>query len=168
MSESLKDVKTIPTDGRTFFEIQRELQASVLDDGEAVICPCCDQHAMVCKRKITDTMARQLKRIAERGTMEAKEIQQGVNGRERMYSLLRFWGLLAAGEKHQWSATALGREFVDGGTCVPKYVYIYNNEAVSNSEELVTFEECLDAPFDLPEVFSTTAKDLSDALPVSS
>jgi hypothetical protein len=87
-----------------------------LMEGKAVICPCCDQHAMICKRKITDAMARQLKRMSLfNRPMSSKEIQTSTSGRERMYSLLRFWDLVEKTEESDsWSLHQEGTPFCGG------------------------------------------------------
>lgn len=166
MSVSLKTAIKIDTAGYSFNDVCIVLRA-LLKKGKAVICPCCDQHAMVCKRRITVTMAYQLRRIIDNGgEMETHEIQQDTDGRQRMYSLLRHWGLIESPEPRHWMVTPLGLDFVEGKVTVPKYAFIYNNEAIAHSEEQVTFKECLETPFSLPEVFSTGEHEIKGAVDV--
>lgn len=159
MSKSVKDVQSINPNGKSAAEVHNELHA-LLKAGEAVICPCCGQHAYVNSRKITSTMADQLLRMYVHGPMDSKTLQASTNGCERMYSLLRHWGLAEKvpddDERDVWQITQAGMAFVQGFTRAAKYAYVYNNKCVGKSEDTVSFLEAKKSGFDLPEVFSTS------------
>ncbi len=126
--------------------------------GVALICPCCAQHAFLNSRKITSTMARQLRYLAENGATDSKDLQQSTSGAERLYALLRFWGLIdkVGDEGDVWNITPAGLAFVEGRITVAKYAFVYNNRCLKLSQEQVTFAQASKAKFSLPEVFATS------------
>lgn len=163
MSVSLKAVDTVTTTEWDMFDDVRAKFKARLRDGKALICPCCDTHAMIAKHKVTPTMAHQLTMLGNNGPMTHHELQLGNNGRWRLYSLLRFWGLVGKNEMGEWYLTDCGRQFVAGKVRIPKHVFIYDNKAIGFSDEQRTFSECYEE-FRLEEVFSATGTEIKHAI----
>lgn len=163
MSRSLKPVLTVSAAGRPFDNVRDEFTGLVMT-GEAVICPCCDRHNMICKRKITSTMAKQLYAMRQEAWRYhfSKELQKEVGGEWRMYSLLRFWSFVEAGKDGGlWRITKSGIAFVDGRIDAPRCALVLNDRCIGFvPDQRITFKEASKDEFDLPEVFSVTVEDL--------
>lgn len=138
----------------TLREARRNLKAH-FDAGKAATCPCCGQTVKRYPRKITSTMARQLARLyrAYPRSLTSTELQDNVDGGNRMYSMLRHWQMVEETELG-WRITRRGINFVDGLISTPKFAFVYNNKLVGFSEERVRFEDCVDAHFDMAELRS--------------
>lgn len=147
--------------GKTFDSVRHEVHSEI-DNGKRFYCPTCDQHAGMSKRKITPEMASQLIRLWKNmGTISSKDLQTSVNGKSRMYSLLRHWGLIESPEPELWQITRKGREFCEGNVKVAKYAFVYNDAVRFFSGEEVTLQQCAKSVFNLQEVFETEGiKDL--------
>lgn len=168
MSRALKSTITIDVAERPFEAVAEQFTTAVMA-GDAVICPCCKRHNMICKRKITSAMAYQLQRMrTEHGRVfEGKELLYGQGGEWRMYSLLRFWGFIQREEEGAlWRITAEGIKFVDGEIDAPHCALILNDHCIGFiADDRVTFKAALGDDFDLPEVFSVGAKDIEQREP---
>ena len=133
----------------------REAVQTVIQAGQSIYCPCCDQHVYANSRRITATMARQLTHLMD-GPLDSKSLQTSTHGGERQYSLLRHWGLIEKmADSDTWRITQRGREFRLGLITVPKYAYVYNNTCRGVSDEQVTFAQASKTPFVMEEVFET-------------
>ena len=150
-----------------------ELTNEELEKG--VKCPCCNQFSKIYKRQITSSMAWALiliyKYFKKNPESEWVHIQNYLKGlpipapvMSGDISKLRFWGLLfpKVGVREDksdrvglYKITDRGKEFVENKIYVPKYVSIYNNEALKHSQSKVNIKEALKNKFNYEELMKT-------------
>ncbi len=138
-----------------------------------IMCPVCDQHCKLYKRKLNSGMVRALIQLA---TVQAKFDPVGVKIwvdaaklqlRGGDYGKLRWWGLVEhrklrkdekdSGEKKdsgKWRVTQLGLQFLSGEVEVPRYAFIYNNRASMMSVETTNAPSALGDKFHFGELMS--------------
>jgi len=136
--------------------IQKALEA-----GGSIYCPCCGQLIVVAKRRIHNEPARfliKLVKIAERHPEKewfhvrevlAKTCERGSTPKASTdAAYLIKWGLLEKNRKKgEYRPTAKGRDFVYGRVRVPVFCYVFNNQEMGFSEELISIQDALDEMF---------------------
>lgn len=156
----------------TLEHARADLQAK-LNGG--LTCPCCDQFAKVYKRKLNSCMAQALIHIYQFFEVVGKEDPDAyvhvpaflvrtmgtasIAGGD--VTKLRYWGLLEArpearadGSARQgfYRITERGKAFVRNEVRVPSHVYLYNQECLRFSDELILITEALQEDFDYGEL----------------
>ena len=132
-----------------------------LSDG--VVCPCCGQLAKLYRRKIYAAPARALislyhKNIVSPDYYHITALDVDLGGSD--FSKLKYWGLIEKApnddpEKHSsglWMITPKGEGYVRDHISVPKYCYVFNNEAFGFSEEKQGIRDALGEKFDYNEL----------------
>ena len=138
-------------------------------------CPLCGQYVKIYPRTINAAMAKVLillvrhyKRYPHSRPVHIDSFLSKVCGANRPtgnnHSLLVHWGLLLkvgtlvsrAGKKRDgyYRPTDLGKQFVAGLKSVPKYVYMYNNARVGESDESISVDSALRGKFSRDELLS--------------
>lgn len=125
--------------------------------GILIDCPVCTQSVKKYPRRLTGLMVEQLQFMAASGSwVHSHEIAnstphvKAASGATRTFSLMRHWGLIESGENHHWRITRIGRDFLIGATSVPKYVFLFNDAKVSESDECIMVDE-VRGRFDMAE-----------------
>lgn len=129
-----------------------------LMSGKTSTCPACEQTVKLYKRKITRTMASQLRSLYDRGPMTPKELYKAVPGGEQLQvNKLHHWGLLILSTKTEdgkYQVTEKGRQFVRGEIAVAKILFVYNDKVEGEGGGTVTFDDCFGEEFDKPEALN--------------
>lgn len=128
---------------------------------EGVKCPCCGQYVRLYRHRLNSQMAKALVQMyyLDQAGEEYIHVLQELKPSNRMYSLMRFWGLIEpAGNcdnskksSGYWKITQAGKDFVCGGE-VPRYVYLYDNQKYGESEEMTTIRQAFGKRFDYQEL----------------
>lgn len=152
---------------KTVEEARKEMDDLLLD-GESVICPVCDQHAKIYKRRVNSSMARGLISMflafgTDFGYLQDVRRQHGESD-NREESKLRFWELVEedprrrddGGRAGYWRVTDKGVAWLDREITIPKYVLLYNNEMIDYRDPQVTIDDCLGKNFRLDELMAAT------------
>ena len=131
-------------------------------------CPCCAQWAQVYKRTITGQMARWLiwltveyraQRIGRKG--EWVDVRKSpVRGGD--YAKLRYWGLVerpanldpSKRSAGLWRPTRDAYSFVLGNLRVAKHCYVFDEQALSKGQQMITIIEALGKKFNYAELMS--------------
>lgn len=138
-----------------------------------VMCPVCDQHCRLYKRKLNSGMVRALIQLA---TVQAKFDNIGVNiwvdasklqFRGGDYGKLRWWELVEhrklrkdekdSAEKKdsgKWRVTQKGLQFLTGEVRVARYIFIYNNNVSMFSAETTDAQAALGDKFNFGELMN--------------
>ena len=167
--------KTGPSDGSGKDESLHDAKRFVADHiREGVICPCCQQHAKLYKRRLNATKAALLLSLCSvhvrQEAIEWTHVSdipwKGTDARGAGGELakLELWGLIERKPKDptntksrcsgMWRATKKGIEFALRRLTVPKYVYTYNACAEAFSTVQVTIDEALDKKFNYAELMA--------------
>lgn len=145
----------------------REEVMKRIADGEQVRCPVCDQNCKMYKRKLNAMQAVFLCWLVRRWVANGggwidvpKEYPRKIGGE---YGKLAHWKLAELKTNDDdpskrtsglWRPTQKGIDFASETITVPKYVFLYNNELHSVSEEHTTIRESLGEKFDYSELMS--------------
>lgn len=133
---------------------------------EGVKCPCCGQFAKVYRRRIYDTMARNLlrlyKHVQGRVHREA-HVRDFIPGHPGDFAKLAHWGLICQspvfdGDKKRsgfWSLTNRGQAFAERQAVINKYALIYNGERLKLEGTYVDIVDCLGKKFSYEEVMAS-------------
>jgi len=157
---------------RTLIEAKAWLDERI-EDG--VICPCCDQHAQVYKRKLNSAMACVLLLINRHKGGEWIHVPSYINAKVRSpavaaairgdWAKLKHWGLITEliGERPDGSTrvgyymiTRNGRLFAQNKLRVPRHIWLYNGSAITSRKdtETVSITEALGDKFDYSELMN--------------
>jgi hypothetical protein len=140
-------------------EEARDQLYSLVADGEAVRCPCCDQTAKLYKRKIHSTMARTLILMYKtHGTSYGHMPSLDINTHEG--AQLSWWGLIEEDDKTRadggragwWKVSDLGKKFILKQRQVKEYALIYNGTCLDLEGGDVWISDCLAKGFDYREL----------------
>lgn len=128
---------------------------------KGVVCPACDQHVKLYKRKLNANMVRFLCSLVlqyqtRHDWVSFKDCEY--DGRD--YPYVALWGLAETKEntdnakKHSglWKPTPKGLEFVYDATRVPSHVHLLCNRIIGWSEETTTARESLGKAFSYEEL----------------
>ena len=113
----------------------------VKEDGH--ICPVCERKAVVQRRSISETTAKDMIRIwLEANTNWAYLPDVRLGGKQnREEPKLRYWGLIEEqikkGHDGMWRLTREGVKWVNNTTRVQKYALVYNGECLGVTGEFV-------------------------------
>ncbi len=132
-------------------------------DGD--VCPVCDQHFKIYRRKINASMARSLIRMYRVGGTDYIHLPTTVGSRSREEGKLRYWGLVEeervlrpdGGRAGYWRVTELGAQFVEGKVTVPQYAEIYQTECLGLTGDQVSIQDALGDPFVYSELMGERA-----------
>lgn len=116
----------------------KELLQSQISNG--AICPCCGRYTKIYRRKINSGMAKFLKALYNLNQINQKSysasyvLKTMVSPANSLdYGVLVHFGLIKKVCANQYEITQLGKEFVEGKSPAPKYVYVQNNVLVDKS-----------------------------------
>lgn len=133
-------------------------------------CPHCGHNVRTYKRKLNSGMARWLVALYKLELEEVEPIHtdkvlasMGAGCKARDAALLRHWGLIApdfGGGKGCWKTTSAGRQFI-GGSPLPVYAVLQNNDLKSFDGPLVTIRKCLGSHFDIDELLDGIRPDMT-------
>ncbi len=163
--------------GNVFGMTIGEAREAIMQDRQfGTRCPCCERPVKEYKRNLNSGMTLALihmarvtiRRNVDNGWMHIDDFGAfALNGEKYQctnleYSKLRFFGLIEssgeAGERTPsagcWRVTQTGFRFLRGGR-VPKWVRVYLNQKIEESEESVTAREALNVKFDFDELMSS-------------
>jgi hypothetical protein len=124
-------------------------------------CPCCKQDVQVFKRKLNANMARFLISLTYEHLVRGDWVHyKKCSYRGRDYPYLPAWGLAetAANEDSKkrssglWRPTEKGIDFVYGRIKVPTHAYIFDNQYLKHTRELIDIRGVLKEPFDFAEL----------------
>jgi hypothetical protein len=130
---------------------------------EGVICPACDQHVKVYRRKINSGMARSLMLMYRIAGRDWLHVPTQIGAKSREEGKLAYWGLVEeekvlrpdGGRTGYWRVTRLGELFVLNKCTVPKYARIFKGELVSlDSDEQVSIVDALGTKFNYAEMMA--------------
>lgn len=95
------------------------------------VCHCCGQIMMIYRRTIRLNMLCCLRKLFFAYKYEAVKAHalepDGVLSAD--FEKLRYWGLIESVEGNLWKITAKGIAFILGRTSIPKYIWLYNQQA---------------------------------------
>lgn len=158
-------------DQRSFMKSLRAAWQKGIKGKDGATCPCCERFGKVYTRSINRSIAQSLKwmyifskdhGVGVWADMREDAPQQSIRANE--YTKLLSWRLAekmsvepGSSQKNtgMYRITQKGIDFVEGSVMVPKNVFIYNNEVLGVSEELIDFQSCLDEYFDYQELMRT-------------
>jgi hypothetical protein len=116
----------------------KELLQSQISNG--AICPCCGRYTKIYRRKINAGMAKFLKALyvlneAQKSSYSANDVLKSIASPARSldYGVLVHFGLIKKVSGDRYEITELGKEFVEGKSSAPKYVYVQNNVLVDKT-----------------------------------
>jgi len=136
----------------------------MINEGEAVVCPCCNQFCKIYERKLNSQMAHFLvlmrqyyldNRLGKRHWINTRALgSAGGHKASTDGTYLTKWGLIEkkAGASGVYRVSDEGIAFLRGQITVPKVASIYNNRALSFSEEHTDIHAALGDKFDLHEL----------------
>lgn len=136
--------------------------------GKGGHCPCCQRWGKANGYLINSTMAKALHWLC---TTNKRDALGWVNIRQDaprwvlrggVMTTMKHWGLVAMPvdgtsglPMHNTGllkATPRALGFVFNGESVPKRVYVYNDQRLKSSDEMITFKDALASPFDYEEI----------------
>ena len=146
----------------SIYTAKRKFNSKLLA-GEKQICPICNKHAQIYRRKITGSMAYVLVFLYSKNFwIDVYEHLRKLDARiHRDFTILRFWGLIKRKDikardgnpkSGLYKITEFGREFVSGNISVPKYICLYNDGLIKTEGESVFIEDVLDEKFNYSEL----------------
>jgi hypothetical protein len=163
-------VKTKPSDHKkSLAEAKKTLRAKL---HEGTRCECCGRTARIYRRPITSIMSRLLIEL-HKGTKPGQWIHIEKFIKENRHipihargiaGILRFWGLIRKNPTPKkdgnpnngiYQITARGRAFATGKLELPKYVIIYDNEALGFVGEPTKISDTLGKNFNYRELMRT-------------
>lgn len=123
--------------------------------GDGDVCPVCDQHFKVYRRKINTGMARSLIRMYRLGGVDFIHLPTTVGSRSREEGKLRYWGLVeemsavreGGGHAGYWRVTEAGEQFVIGALKVPQYAEVYDGNLLGLTGVFVNVVDALGDAF---------------------
>lgn len=149
----------------TLEEAKQYLRERMFKDGAH--CPCCQQKVKVYKRSITSSMAWGLAELyALRGQQythcedffkENPDVNSPVRGD---FTKFLYWMMIEPhpDNKGEYRITEIGKDFLLNGLEVPKNFWVYNNEILKQSKEMVSIEEAGRNKFNLNEILAPVIK----------
>lgn len=155
---------------QSFFITEEEIGAQFkkrLIDGHDGDCPACGRYCKVYHRKLHSGIARQLialHRFAStmlEGEFVHSSAIRKVCGGYADFTLAKHWGLVRARvnisepnkkDNGYWQLTADGVAFVRGHIEIAKYLYLFDDQAIGQSEETVDIREVLGKKFNYAEL----------------
>lgn len=157
----------------TLEEAKVQLQQQLMNGTH---CPCCAQFCKIYRRPITSTMAWSLILIYRFFQANPNEpwlhvpdylvkvkADSSVAGGD--VAKLRFWDLLqrkvdvrpdGSDRVGYYRITEPGRNFVEGRSAVPKYIFTYNQGVLHRSSEMTTIQEALANKFNYNDLMNGT------------
>jgi hypothetical protein len=125
-----------------------------------VRCPCCDQYAMVYRRRLNVAMCRHLINLYKAGGtkeyVHSPTVLAGTRGEE---ARLSYWGLIEATPvpinnkiRGYWRVTREGELFLDGQITRPEAALVYNAHLLQLTGDPIDISAGLKRPFDLSEL----------------
>jgi len=139
-----------------------------LKDG--VICPCCDRHVKVYRRKFNQIMAIGLVNLVAKHSrtndwVHVYDIRLGdrdVRAMGGSFALLTKWGMIVPKVNQDtqkrcsgfWKPTIKGIRFATGHISTPRYADCLNNRVIGWSEEEATIDQAFSTKFDYQELIS--------------
>ena len=143
---------------------RRQIRKQANDGG--TICPVCDQHVKVYRRKVNSSMTRGLiAAYRAYGTrfgylQDVRRTEGETDNREE--SKLRYWGLMQeedawrpdGGRAGYWRVTDKGEMWIRKLTTVPKYAVIYNGECLRLEGQQIDISEALGDKFNYRELMN--------------
>lgn len=127
-------------------------QDKIEPTSKAQICPCCGQTVKMYKEKLRKAALRSLiKLCSETKNGEYRHIND-MSTYGGGFAKLRYWGLVEEmpNDSHNkktsgwWTATQLGRDFIEGKTTMRTYIKLYNATFYGFDGGMVTINEALD------------------------
>lgn len=127
---------------------------------EGAICPVCDQHVQVYRRKLNSGMAQSLIRMYIAGGLDYIHLPTTIGSRSREEGKLRYWGLVEeenavrpdGGRAGYWRVTRLGELFVNGQAKVYSHARVYNGRCLGLNGSLIGIKDALGAKFSYDEL----------------
>ena len=161
-------------DGNPLMQTLSEAKQYLKDNIQnGVSCPCCNRLVKLYSYNLNSGSTRSLIILyhAHRDNdgdwvhIQRYFASKKMNANGMNYILLKHWGLIESKPGNDdpkkrangfWRITDKGISFVLGGLALPKYAYVYNNQAIKFSDELVTVREALGKKFDYQELIYRT------------
>jgi len=156
-----KDQNTFLNEGIIFVQLNKK---------DGCICPCCGRVCKVYKRSITGTMLKSFSNL--------NDITYGdfiFSGDKKTYfhvsefaykhkiaeiAKLALWDFIeplrnedtAKRCSGKWRITEKGKQFLKGSLSVPKYMHVYNDQVVGQSDKTVRAEDVANKKFNYQEI----------------
>jgi len=135
---------------------------------EGTVCPCCEQHVKIYRRKLNASMARSLLWLVRHCevTKHWCDVPRQAPTwllRSRELPKLAYWRLVETQPNTDdptkrcsgiWRPTSEGRQFAYSRTVVPSHAEIYNGGVVGYSDTPTTIREALGERFDYSELMA--------------
>lgn len=133
------------------------------DASAGTVCPCCDQHVRVYRRRLNASMVRALLTMYRAGGVNeyvhTPTLLAGKRGEE---ARLSYWQLTQesdgtrtdGGRRGWWRVTQRGELFLSGHITVMSHVLVYNGRCLRMVGEPMSVRDALGAEFDLHELMS--------------
>jgi len=129
---------------------------------DGAVCPCCDRHAQIYRRRLNSTMARGLLWLVQAAGQVGAFVDVPARAprwlvKTNQLSTGKYWGLLAQAERAEgqrgktsgiWRPTLRGIHFALDRIRIPAYVYHYNDTALGFSASTTNIHGALGAHFD--------------------
>jgi hypothetical protein len=121
---------------------------------EGAVCPCCNRHMKIYRRKLSAGMARDLILLYRAGGADDFVYTPRIIDNSGTLSKLRYWGLIEPGESRGWwMVTESGVRFVTGRTKIPRFVLLLSKRCLDvDDSEHVTIWDALGDGFDYEEL----------------
>jgi hypothetical protein len=156
--------------GPTLEEARNGLQEA-LSRGDGALCPCCDQHAKVYRRKLNASMARALLWLVRHyeSTRSWCDVPRQAPAwllRSRELPKLAYWGLIQQQVNDDdptkrcsgiWRPTQIGCLFAHGRRTVASHVEIYNGAVIGHSDKQITIKDALGKRFNYAELMGSSS-----------
>jgi TusA-related sulfurtransferase len=131
-------------------------------DTKGTNCPLCLQRVRLSHRKLNRGHVLFMLDLARLSTTEDPWVhrKQCTSTKNRDYNVVKDWGLIrmkpndtdpTKKESGYWRLTDKGERFLRGKVRVPKYVYIYNNTVLGESDETVAVGDAWGEAFDFED-----------------
>lgn len=121
--------------------------AEVLETGDSMTCPACQQNVKKYERAIYKAMLKPLIHLTKVNKAEASVLSKICGSGE--YAKLSYWDLIKRNPDDTWCITSKGYDFLRGIIRIPKYAYVYNAEFLGLSEKKTVSVKEIDPHFDL-------------------
>lgn len=128
-------------------------------------CPCCGRHAQVYKRQLYGTSVRMLIVFYRLGAAEkfvhySDAVKQFGLGHIGDFNKAKYWGLVkkkpnddeSKSSSGSWMITEAGKDFILGKSSIHETAYVFDDQVIAFSEQLVGVKEALGHKFDYQQL----------------
>ena len=150
-----------------FDQLQRKEFMQRLKDGDKGNCPCCQRYAQVYKRRIYDSIARQLIRLytlgGDKDYVNAVHLILKGSHSTQDFQKAKYFDLIERRPLSEddlgktsgwWRLTERGVQFVQGKLAIPHIALVFDDNVLGFEGNPVTIKDCLDEHFSYERLMS--------------